>query len=202
MLEKLFEAIEQHLGTDANLDGVKEAIKNYQIPSDSIKDYVTANSSIHDSLISKAVASYKDKRDTLDAERSAKLKEEALAEAKELIAKEGQKSDVELKLEAMQKELAEKDRKAANLELEGRLMDIAKADGLTVHNPKRFSIYGERAEEEMREVAKANKELIDAAIETAKASQYGQGKPPGGGEPPSTQGDDLGLFGEDAFQTA
>ena len=73
------------------------------------------------------------------------------------------------KMEAEKLEIEQREQQTA---LKNKLAEIAKQDGLTIHDPFMFASFGERAEEMMREYAEKNNAYIEEQVNKKASDRF------------------------------
>ena len=81
------------------------------------------------------------------------------------------------KIEAEKLEIEQREQQTA---LKNRLAEIAKNDGLTVHDPFMFASFGERAEDMMREYSEKNNAYIEEQVNKMASDRFAGTKQSGG----------------------
>jgi len=84
------------------------------------------------------------------------------------------------KMEAEKRVIEEREQQTA---LKNKLSEIAKNDGLAVHDPMMFAKFGDEAEEMMRKYSEHNSSLIEERIKTMAADKFAGTKQTDGNAP-------------------
>jgi hypothetical protein len=201
----LIDQIKAFLKEDANISEVEKLLTDATIlTGDKVKEWIAKeeNKPVYDSIVGKAITSHIEKEKESRAEWEKQKAVELLEKAKEQIAKENQKTPVELELEKIKRELQDEREAKAALDLKSSLQGIVSEKSLPIHDVTPFLMYGDEAESKLLEYAEKTSTIIEDRLKKITAEKFGDGEMEGDGNPPPPDPPKSNFHGPEHVQNA